>query len=149
MSEENVEIVRSAFGAFERGELDEMFELVTNDLITHRVEPDNAIYHGKEGFRQATADWIEGFEEWTVTPEEFIEGRDSVLVRVRQTARGEKSGVPVESNIWFAFEMRGGKIARLGFHLREAEALEAAGLSQYAWANHGQKHPASTGANRV
>jgi ketosteroid isomerase-like protein len=66
MSEENVEIVRSAFGAFERGKLDEMFELVTNDLITHRVEPDNAIYHGKEGFLQATADWIEGFEEWTV-----------------------------------------------------------------------------------
>jgi ketosteroid isomerase-like protein len=130
MSEENVEIVRSAFGAFERGELDEMFELVTNDLITHRVEPDDAIYHGKEGFLQATADWIEGFEEWTVTPEEFIEGRDSVLVRVRQTARGEKSGVPVESNIWFAFEMRGRKIARLSFHLREAEALEAAGLSE-------------------
>jgi len=130
MSEENVEIVRSVFDAFERGQLDEMFELVTNDLITHRVEPDNAIYHGKEGFLQATADWIEGFEEWTVTPEEFIDGMDSVLVRVRQTARGEKSGVPVESNIWFVFEMRGRKIARLSFHLREAEALEAAGLRE-------------------
>ena len=130
MSEENVEVVRSAFGAFERGDLSVMFELVTDDLITHRVEPDDAIYHGKEGFLQATAEWIEGFKEWTATPEEFIEGGDSVVVRVRQTARGEKSGVPVESNIWFAFEMRGGKIARLGFHLREAEALEAAGLSE-------------------
>ena len=115
MSEENVEIVRFVFDAFERGQLDEMFELVTNDLTTHRVEPDNAIYHGKEGFLQATADWIEGFEEWTVTPEEFIDGKDSVLVRVRQTARGEKSGVPVESNIWFVFEMRGRKIVRLEF----------------------------------
>jgi ketosteroid isomerase-like protein len=130
MSEENVEIVRSTFAAFEKGDLTGGLEWAADDLITHRVEPDNAIYHGKEGFLQATADWIEDFEEWTVTPKEFIDGGDSVLVRVHQTARGEKSGVPVESNIWFAFEMRRRKIARLSFHLREAEALEAAGLSK-------------------
>jgi ketosteroid isomerase-like protein len=130
MSQENVEIVRSAFAAFEQGHVSEMLELVADNLITHRVEPDDAIYHGKEGFLQATTDWIEGFEDWTVTPKEFIEGEDSVLVRVHQTALGEKSGVPVESNIWFVFEIRGRKIARLSFHVREAEALEAAGLRE-------------------
>jgi ketosteroid isomerase-like protein len=130
MSQENVEIVRSAFAAFEQGNVSEMLELVADNLITHRVEPDDAIYHGKEGFLQATTDWIEGFEDWTVTPKEFIEGEDSVLVRVHQTALGEKSGVPVESNIWFVFEIRGRKIARLSFHVREAEALEAAGLRE-------------------
>ena len=41
-----------------------------------------ATYHGKEGFFQATADWIEGFEEWTATPEGFIDAGDYVLVRV-------------------------------------------------------------------
>jgi len=126
MSEENIEIVRFAFGAFERGEVSEVLEWVTDDLVTHRVEPDDAIYHGKEGFFQATADWIEGFEDWTVTPEEFFDVGDSVVVRVHQTARGERSGVPVESVIWFVFGMRGRKIARLSFHLREAEAFEAA-----------------------
>jgi ketosteroid isomerase-like protein len=130
MSEVSIEIVRSAFGAFERGEISEMLEWVADDLITHRVEPDDAIYHGKEGFFHATADWIEGFEDWTVTPEEFIDVEDSVVVRVRQTARGERSGVPVESHIWFVFDMRGKKIARLSFHLREAEAFQAAGISE-------------------
>jgi ketosteroid isomerase-like protein len=65
-----------------------------------------------------------------VTPREFIDGGDSVLVRVHQTARGEQSGVPVESNMWFVFEIRGRKIARLSFHLREAGAFEAAGLRE-------------------
>jgi ketosteroid isomerase-like protein len=94
------------------------------------VEPDNAIYHGKEGFLQGTADWIEGFEEWTVTPREFIDRGDSVVVRVHQTARGERSGVPGEGDIWFVFEVRERKIARLSFHLREAAALQAAGLRE-------------------
>jgi ketosteroid isomerase-like protein len=49
---------------------------------------------------------------------------------VRQTARGEASGVPVESDFWFVFRLRGGKIARLSFHVREPEALEAAGLQE-------------------
>ena len=130
MSQENVEIVRSVFAAFERGDISEMLERSTDDLTTHRVEPDDAVYHGREGFLQATADWIEGFQDWTVTPEEFLGAGESVIVRVHQTARGESSGVAVESHIWFVFEMRGAKIAGLSFHLREAEALEAAGLRE-------------------
>jgi ketosteroid isomerase-like protein len=130
MSQENVEIVREAFEAFERGDVSAMMESVADDLITHRVEPDDAIYHGKEGFFQATADWTADFEDWMVTPMEFVDGGKSVLVCVHQTARGKKSGAPVESNIWFVFEIRGSKIARLSFHLREAEALEAAGLRE-------------------
>ena len=130
MSRENVEVVRSAFGAFERGEIGEMLESMADDLTTHRVDPDDAIYHGKEGFLQATVDWIEGFDEWTVTPEEFVESGESVVVRVHQTARGETSGVAVENQMWFVFDFRGGKVARVSFHLREAEALAAVGLSE-------------------
>jgi len=103
-----------------------MLDGMTDDVTTHRVEPDDAVYHGKEGFLQATADWIEGFDDWTATPEEFFDAGESVVVRVHQTARGETSGVVVESRIWFVFEMRGSKVARLSFHLREPEAFEAA-----------------------
>jgi ketosteroid isomerase-like protein len=130
MSEENVEVVRSAFDAFEKGEVSEMLDWMTDDLTTHRVEPDDAIYHGKEGFFRATADWIEDFDDWTVRPEAFLDAGDSVVVRVRQAARGERSGVPVEGLAWFVFDVRGAKIAHLSIHLREAEAFEAAGLSE-------------------
>ena len=128
MSRENVDIVRSVFSAFERGGVDEMLAASSDDLITQRMGLDGAIYHGKEGFLQATADWIEDFEDWTLTPQEFLDAGESVVVRTHQTARGETSGVEVESHIWFVFEMREGKVTRLGFHFREADALEAAGI---------------------
>jgi len=130
MSHENVEIIREAFAAFERGDVNHIIDLTTDDLVTHRIEPDNAVYHGKEGFFQATADWTEGFEDWTATAVDYRDAGADVLVQVHQTARGEGSGVPVESHFWFVFGMRERKIARLSFHTRQAQALEAAGLSE-------------------
>src|SRR3954469_12380791 len=79
MSQENVEIVRGAFAAFERGDMSHIIDLMADDLVTHRIEPDNAIYHGKEGFFQATTDWTEDFEDWTATAEEFLDAGDNVL----------------------------------------------------------------------
>jgi hypothetical protein len=58
-----------------------MLDWLADDLITHRVEPDDAIYHGKEGFFRATADWIEDFDDWAVSPEAFLDAGDSVVVR--------------------------------------------------------------------
>ena len=76
------------------------------------------------------ADWTEDFDEWTATPEEFVDAGKQVLVRVHQTMRGQGSGVPVEGDSWFLFTVQEDKIERLTIHAREAEALEAAGLSE-------------------
>jgi hypothetical protein len=69
MSEENVELVRVGFDAFREGDLSRMLDLMADDLVTYRADPDGATYHGKEGFLRATADWTEGFSEWSVIPE--------------------------------------------------------------------------------
>jgi uncharacterized protein len=130
MSQENVEIVRGAFDAFQEGDLSQIIDLMADDLVTYRADPDGATYHGKEGYLQATADWTEDFSEWSVIPEEFIDAGDRVLVRVRQMARGEASGVPVEGEFWFVVEMRGSKAAKLSFYVRRGDALEAAGLRE-------------------
>jgi len=130
MAQENVELVRRGFAAFQEGDLSRMLNLMADDLVTYRADPDGATYHGKEGFLRATADWTEDFSEWSVIPEEFIDAGDRVLVRVRQLARGEASGIPVEGEFWFVFEMRGRRLAKVSFYVRRGEALEAAGLSQ-------------------
>lgn len=131
MSQENVEIVRRAFAAFEEGDVSQMLDLATDDLITYRADPDRAEYHGKEGFFEVTADWIEGFRDWSVTAEEFMDaGRAGCLVQAHQAAHGEGSGVPVEGDVWFVFEIRGRKISKLSFYVRKAEALETAGLRE-------------------
>jgi ketosteroid isomerase-like protein len=130
MSQENVEIVRGGFDAFQAGNLTAMLDLMADDLVTYRADPDGATYHGKEGFLRATADWTEDFSDWSVIPEEFIDAGDCVVARVRQMARGEASGVPVEGEFWFVFEMRGRRVAKWSFYVRRGDALEAAGLSE-------------------
>ena len=130
MSQGNVEIVRRAFAAFERGDLTALLDLMADDLVTHRIDPDDAVYRGKEGFLKATAEWTEDFDDWTLTAEEFLDGSDGVLVRVRQTARGRVSGVPVESLMWFDMRVHEDRIVRVTFHTDRARAFEAAGLTE-------------------
>jgi ketosteroid isomerase-like protein len=130
MSEENVDLVRGGFDAFQEGDLSRMLDLMADDLVTYRADPDGATYHGKDGFLRATADWTEGFSEWSVIPREFIDAGDRIVVPVRQVARGEASGIPVEGEFWFVFEMRGRTVAKVSFYIRRGEALEAAGLPE-------------------
>jgi ketosteroid isomerase-like protein len=130
MSGENVEIVRRAFADFEH-DMSEFLELLSDDLVTVRPGlSDPATYRGKEAYLEMTADWVEGFAEWSVTPEEYVDAGERVIVRIAQTGRGEGSGVPVEGLYWFVYTVRDGKIARLEMHTSEAQALEATGLQE-------------------
>ena len=128
MSQENVALVRSGFSAFEQGDVGRLLDLMADDLVTYRADPDGASYHGKEGFLEATADWTEGFSDWSVIPEDFVEAGDFVVAKVRQVVRGEASGAPVEQPFWFVFEVRDATVTRLSFYIREEDARQAAGL---------------------
>jgi ketosteroid isomerase-like protein len=87
MSQENVDLVRGGFDAFQEGNLSRMLDLMADDLVTYRADPDGATYHGREGFLRATADWTEGFSEWSVIPEEFIDGGSRLGARSSGRAR--------------------------------------------------------------
>jgi ketosteroid isomerase-like protein len=130
MSEENVEIVRRVFDALQQGGAEAMIDLYSDDFITYRHDPDRKTLHGKPGFRAAVADWTEDFSEWQVLPREYTDLADQVLVRVLRIARGQSSGVRVEQDWWFLFELTGGKVSKLSFYSNPAEALEAAGLPE-------------------
>ncbi|HET9120410.1 MAG TPA: nuclear transport factor 2 family protein [Solirubrobacterales bacterium] len=131
MSEGNVEVVRRTFEAFQRGGPEAMLvELFSDDVITYRHEPDRATLYGKAGFRDAVADWTEDFSEWQVLPQEFTGLGERVLVRVLQVAQGKSSGVRVEEDWWFLFELTGGKVSKISFYSNPAEALEAAGPTE-------------------
>ena len=127
MSQESMALVRSGFSAFEQGDLSGMLDLMADDLVTYRADPDGATYHGKEGFLEATADWTEGFSDWSVIPEEFIDTGGSVLERVRQVVRGAASGISIEGEFWFVFEVRNSQVSKVSFYIRRADALAEAG----------------------
>jgi ketosteroid isomerase-like protein len=131
MSQENVEIVRRSYEAYERGDLEEVRKAVDPEIVICRWELDAATYHGWEGLLAAIAEWVEGFDEFTLTGEEFIDAnQDQVIVRIHQRAVGAQSGVPIEADFWHLHTMRSRKATRLDMFPTEAQALEAVGLRE-------------------
>jgi ketosteroid isomerase-like protein len=133
MRRENVEVVRSAWQAWLSGDISESLAHADDDVVVTRVAPmpDATPYHGHEGMLQILADWVEGFEDFQMRPQEFIDANDrQVVMRLHQWAVGAQSGVPIEADFWFVHTMRAGKIARMGIYGSESQALKAVGLSE-------------------
>jgi uncharacterized protein len=128
MSRENVEVVRRGFDAFARGDIAAMLSDLDPDVLVQGSQAGLGTYHGPEGVLQAAMDWVEDLDDWVLTPEDFVDAGDSVIVRVYERGRGGISGATVEARFWWVYYLRDSKIVRLGFFEREEQALEAVGL---------------------
>jgi ketosteroid isomerase-like protein len=130
MSQENVDLVRRGWQAYESGDLSAVLEMLSPDMVTHvgSPMPVAGTYHGPEGFLQVTIDWAEGFDDLVMTSEEFIDAGGQVVVRSLHKSRGAESGAPVETAIWYVFTVQAGKAVHVAIFNDRSEALEAAGL---------------------
>jgi ketosteroid isomerase-like protein len=133
MSQVNVEVVRNAWLAWERGDTLEALGYADGDIVVTRVAPmpDATPYHGHEGTLQIPADWVEGFDDFQMRPQAFIDANDQqVVMRLHQRAVGAQSGVPIEADFWFVHTMRDEKIARMDIYGSESQALKAVGMQE-------------------
>jgi ketosteroid isomerase-like protein len=129
VSQENVEIVRRGLEAFRDGKIDAALALGHPQMVSTRVDPDGAVFHGHDGLLQLMADWTEGFEEWSYRAEEYVDAGDSVVVHIRQWGRGAGSGVSVEADNWILYAVEGGLITRVHIYTDRAQAYAAAGIT--------------------
>jgi ketosteroid isomerase-like protein len=130
MSRENVELVRRGYAAWDSGDLTAMLGILAENVVTRRVAPlpEPTTFHGREGMLELIVDWLEGFDEFAMHDEEYIDAGEQVVVRIRQVARGYRSRVPVEATFWFVHAIEDGKVARLDLYAAREDALEAAGI---------------------
>jgi ketosteroid isomerase-like protein len=129
MSQENVEIVRRALDAYREGDFEGALGLGHPEIVSTRVDPDGAVFHGHDGLRQLMSDWVEGFEDWSYHAEEYVDVGDVVVVHIRQWGRGAESGAPVEADNWLVYAVEGGLIRRVDIHSERAQAYAAAGIT--------------------
>jgi ketosteroid isomerase-like protein len=129
VSEEQVEKVRAGLEAFRRGEVDIALKHAHPDMVSRRVDPDGAVFHGRDGLLALMADWVESFEEWSYQAEEFIDAGDHVVVRVHQSGRGAGSGALVEGDFWLTYAFEDGKVRRFTLFADRERAFEEAGIS--------------------
>jgi ketosteroid isomerase-like protein len=134
MSQENVELVRDAAVAFNRGDLDTWSEYIADDIDYRAVEgapDDHGPIHGKDALRMYVQDWLGTFDEFRGELIELIEaGDDKVVAVTRISGRAKLSGVETDLTYAALYTIRDGKVVRGREYWSRAEALEAAGLRE-------------------
>jgi ketosteroid isomerase-like protein len=134
MSEENVQIVRKLFAAWNTGDRAQVLELVDPEIVidaTRRVF-NPTTYEGMEGVQRMLSDLDDVWDRFQAEPSmEFIDAGERVVVVGRMRAKGKGSGVEVDRSFAGIWTIRGGRVIRweLGYEDPQT-ALEAAGLRE-------------------
>ncbi len=74
--------------------------------------------------------FLEGWDDIRMGAESYRQVGDSFVVGVHRTATGSASGLSLEDRVFHVWTFRAGKAIRMELFDGEAEALEAAGLSE-------------------
>jgi uncharacterized protein len=131
MSQENVEIVRAGFAAWNAGDMDALRELYDPDAIVRAPEgwPEPGPFVGRDAVMRQWEQTRETFDTDAIeTMTDFIDAADRVVVRLlwRGVVRGPESSMEFS----IVYTLRKGRIAIQEYFWDHGEAIEAAGLSE-------------------
>ena len=133
MSQENVEVVRSAVRALDARRLG----LGARSCLTTTVKqssarswfPEAAAYRAGHEALRAWIGFTEAFETFAIEVEQIVDAGEQVIVLARLQGRGRASGADVNARTGAIFTLRDAKIVRYALTDRR-EALEAVGLRE-------------------
>ena len=131
MSQEDIEVVRSIYAAWERGDFTSAEWAHPEIEYVSADGPAPGRATGLAGMAESFRDWLSAWEEWRVEAEEYRElGGGRVLVLFHFSARGKTSGLRV-GQIWTKgaslFHVHDGKVTKLVQYFERAKAFEAVG----------------------
>jgi ketosteroid isomerase-like protein len=134
MSQANVETIRRAIEAWNRGDLDGFLEGAHPDLEWHPVlaagvEGSGGTYRGHDGARQFWGEFRAMFDEFSLVIEDARAVGTFVLILGHIHWRAH-SGVPVDTPWGAVFEMRERLCVGTREFLDHGSALKAVGLSE-------------------
>jgi ketosteroid isomerase-like protein len=132
MSQENVELVCRALDAFNRRDLDAFLALMDDDVVAvaRAAAMEGGQYHGHDGIRRWWKDQLDVFPDFTVEVCEVRDLGDVTVAVLHNRAHGAGSDTPAQETIWSVARWRRGKAVWSRNFSTQAEAFEAAGLSE-------------------
>ena len=133
MSQENVEIVRAAYEAFERGDLNAVSQLHAPSIEwqTSTEDPDAATHRGRVAVRHYFEGYMETFPGFRAELEECVATPDGrVFTTTRYTGRARASGMDMDWRQSVVYTVQAGLIVRAEEYFDRSEGLQAAGLRE-------------------
>ncbi len=134
MSQENVELLRSVLGAWERGDYGSADWL--HPEIEYEVAdgPEPRGGKGLAGLAKAWSDWLSAWEDLRIEIDEYRELDDErVLVLARKTGRGKHSGLEIDETHAkgaVVCHVRSGKVTKMVMYYNRARAFADLGLAE-------------------
>jgi ketosteroid isomerase-like protein len=131
MSQQNVEIVRAAYDAYNARDMDALRELYDPDAIIVRGLdgwPEPGPFVGREDVMRAFENLRGAWDSDTLEDVRLIDAGDRVVGR--QTWRGTGRGPELNMDQTVIITLRKGKIFLMEYFWDHTDALEAVGLSE-------------------
>jgi ketosteroid isomerase-like protein len=131
MSQENIEIIRRAYEAANRGDFAGADAYVHPDVEFHTYaqSPEAGVYRGKEAVRKYNENLFGQFESIRFDVEEIIDAGDRVVVLSTQHAVPKGGQQEMSVRVAEVWTIRDGLLAERRSYSTREEAFEAAGLS--------------------
>ena len=123
MSDENVELVRRIYEAWERE--DSARDFIAEDI--EYVNPSYAVEPGTRRGRKSFRVIRETYGDFQIRVERYVDAGEEVVVLAQYKGSGQGSGVPVSGEHGYVWTVRDGQAVRFQWFQSHREALEAAG----------------------
>jgi uncharacterized protein len=127
----NADILREGYEAFGRGDLDGAVENFADDIRWENPEapqlPNSGATEGKDAVKELFANLFNFWESFSITPDEFIEDSDTVVVLSHSEAKGKDTGKEVKLPWVHVWRFRDGKAAEVQALTDTALAADALG----------------------
>ena len=130
MSQENVEVIRGLYESFVRGDVPAVLGQMDQQIEWREAEnfiyADRSPYVGPQAvlegvFMRLGFEWV-GF---TVTPEEWLDAGNQVVVLGTYTGRHKETGKEVRAQFAHVWGMRGGRVVRFQQYTDTKQFAEA------------------------
>ena len=127
----NTDTLKQGYEAFGRGDLDGATENFADDVRWENPEapqlPNSGVTEGKDSVKQLFAELANYWESFTITPDEFIESGDTVVVLSHSDAKGKDTGKEVKLPWAHVWRFSDGKVVEVQALTDTALAADALG----------------------
>jgi ketosteroid isomerase-like protein len=127
--DELVEWVQQGFDDFGRGDVPSVLARYSPDIEVHSAPGmgNEGTFHGHAGYLGWAAQWFDAWEEFEQVPlRTEVVGEHHVVTEVQQSARGRGSGVPIERQVAYLFDVPDRLVTAMHLYTSWDEALAAA-----------------------
>jgi ketosteroid isomerase-like protein len=127
MPHDDVEILRAAYEALNRGDIPGTVAVLDADAEWHEHSelPEADSYRGREVIQSFLESFLESWDDFRQEVEDLIAEDGKVLILLHMIGQGKGSGIRVEARYAHLWTMREGRGVRVDTYTDREEALEA------------------------